>query len=64
MNTSNNNENRINATIDWQHDEEFVKELNERVRRYNEGIDKAYSWNELEVSIDKLKEKRIANKLI
>jgi len=37
--------------VDWADDKEFVAELDERVRRYEAGLDKAYTWNELETSI-------------
>jgi len=43
---------------DWSEDEEFVAELDERVRRYEQGIDKGMTWDELETSIAELKEQR------
>jgi hypothetical protein len=45
-------------TIDWSEDKDFVAELDERVRRYESGIDRAYTWDELEKSIADLKKKR------
>jgi hypothetical protein len=45
---------------DWSEDEDFVAELDERVRRYEAGIDQGYTWEELEASIEELKKKRAA----
>ncbi len=53
-------EDKIAPPYDWANDEEFVAELDERVRRYKEGIDRAYTWDELEASIEERKQKRIA----
>lgn len=49
---------QIAPIADWSEDEEFVGELDERVRRFDEGIDRGYTWEELEQSIDELKQKR------
>ena len=46
----------------WSDDKEFVAELDERVRRYEEGIDPAYTWDEVEASINELRVKRTAKK--
>lgn len=51
-------EDQIAPAADWSEDEEFVAELDERVRRYEAGIDRGYTWDELEVSIMELKKKR------
>ena len=51
-------EDQMAPATDWSEDEEFVAELNERVRRYETGIDRAHTWEELEKSISDLKEKR------
>jgi hypothetical protein len=51
---------QIAPVDDWSKDEEFVAELDERVRRYKEGIDPAYTWDELEASIEERKQKRTA----
>ncbi len=51
-------EDQMAPAVDWSKDEEFVAELNERVRRYEAGIDKAYSWEELEQSLSELRKKR------
>jgi hypothetical protein len=51
-------EDQMAPTIDWSEDKDFVAELDERVRRYESGIDRAYTWDELEKSIADLKKKR------
>lgn len=38
---------------EWSEDEEFVAELNERVRRAEEGIDRVYSLDEVKASFEK-----------
>ena len=43
---------------DWSEDEDFVAELNERVKRYQNGIDQGCTWDELEATIEGLKKKR------
>jgi hypothetical protein len=45
---------------DWSKDADFVAELDERVRRYEAGIDMGYTWDELEASIEELKKQRSA----
>jgi len=49
---------QITPAMDWSEDEEFVAELDERVRRYDAGIDRGYTWDELEASIEDLRKKR------
>lgn len=51
-------EDQMAPAADWSEDEEFVAELDERVRRYEAGIDRAYTWDELEASIIEQKKKR------
>ena len=46
---------------DWSEDEEFVAELDERVRKYKAGVDEGYAWDELEASIEQMKQKRTAS---
>ncbi|HVW16390.1 MAG TPA: hypothetical protein VHB54_21330 [Mucilaginibacter sp.] len=46
---------------DWSKDEEFVAELDERVRRYEAGIDRGYSLDEMEETFDQLRKKRAGN---
>ncbi len=53
-------EEQIVPAVDWSEDEDFVAELDERVRRYEAGIDRAHTWDELEASIEELKKKRAA----
>jgi hypothetical protein len=43
---------------DWAEDKDFVAELNERVRRYEAGIDRGHTWEDLELSIKQLKKKK------
>lgn len=50
----------VKEPYDWSQDEAFVAELDERVRRYEAGIDRGYSWEELEASIAEMKKKRAA----
>jgi len=50
----------VKEPYDWSQDEAFVAELDERVRRYEVGIDRGYSWEELEASIAEMKKKRAA----
>jgi len=40
----------------WSEDEEFVAELDERVRRYEAGIDPAFSIEEAKSSLSEMKE--------
>jgi hypothetical protein len=49
---------QLTPAADWSDDKEFVAELDERVRRYEAGIDRGYTWDELEASIEELKKKR------
>lgn len=51
-------ENDKTEYCDWAEDKDFVAELNERVRRYEEGIDRSYTWEGLETVIEELKKKR------
>ena len=51
-------EDQIVPKYEWSEDEEFVAELDERVRRYETGVDRGYTLDELEVSINELKKKR------
>ena len=48
----------VHEPYDWSKDKEFVAELDERVRRYEAGIDKGHTWEELEASIAEMKKKR------
>ena len=55
-------EDQIVKGNDWSQDVEFIAELDERVKRWEDGTDKAYTWNELEASIKVLKDKRAVKK--
>jgi hypothetical protein len=46
------------SSYEWSEDVEFVAELDERVRRYEDGLDRGYTLAELETSIEELKKKR------
>jgi hypothetical protein len=47
---------------EWSEDEEFVAELDERYRRWDQGIDKGRSIDEVKTSLAQLKKDR-ANRL-
>lgn len=51
-------EDQIVEPYDWSADEEFVAELDERMRRYEAGIDRAYTLDELKTSWDQLEKDR------
>jgi hypothetical protein len=51
-------ENQIVPGHHWASEEEFEADMDERVRRYDEGIDNGYSWAEVEASIAELKKGR------
>jgi hypothetical protein len=42
--------------LHWSDDKKFVAELDERVRRYEEGIDPAYTLDESKALLNKFKE--------
>ncbi len=54
-------EDQMAPAVDWSEDEEFVAELDERVRRYETGIDKAYSIEEVKDFLQKAREDRNQN---
>ena len=54
-------EDQFAEPIDWAQDKAFVADLDERYRRYKAGLDKAYSWDEVEASINQLKQQRSNN---
>ena len=55
-------EDQMAPVVDWSEDEEFVAELDERVRRWKEGIDKGVSWEETSATIERLKKERNSGK--
>jgi len=48
-------EDQIVQKYEWSEDEEFVAELDERVRRYEAGIDPAFSIEEAKSSLNEMK---------
>ena len=44
--------------VDWSEDKEFVAELDERARRWEEGIDKGVSMDEVKAGLARLKNER------
>jgi hypothetical protein len=55
-------EDQMAPAVDWSEDEEFVAELDERYRRWEQGIDKGISMDEVKASLAQLKKDR-ANSL-
>jgi hypothetical protein len=53
-------EDQVIPQVDWSQDKDFVAELDERVKRYKEGIDRGHTWDELETAVEALKKKRSA----
>jgi len=51
-------EDQMAPAIDWAEDEDFIAELDERVRRYEAGLDKAYTMEEVEAELTQLQETR------
>jgi len=51
-------EDQMAPAVDWSEDEEFVAELDERVRRWEEGIDKGVSMDEVKAGLERLKKER------
>ena len=49
---------QLRPAADWSEDKEFVAELDERVRRYEAGIDRSYTSDGLEASTEELKKNR------
>jgi hypothetical protein len=54
-------EDQIVPAWEWSEDEEFVAELNERVRRYEAGIDPAYSIEEVKEFLQQARQDRQQN---
>jgi hypothetical protein len=53
-------EGEINNQQNWWEDEDFLDELDERVRRYEAGIDRAYTFEESKAEILKIKTEKSA----
>ena len=54
-------EEQIAPGDDWSHDEEFVAELNDRVKRWEDGIDSLVSLAEVKSQIELLDNERLKN---
>ena len=54
-------EEQIAPAVDWSEDEEFMAELDERVRRYEAGIDPAFSIEEAKSSLQEMKKEYLKN---
>ena len=50
-------ESDIEEKYNWWEDEEFVAELDDRVKRYEEGTDKAFTFEEVKEELTKRKNK-------
>jgi hypothetical protein len=48
-------ESDLNSAQNWWEDKDFVAELNDRVKRYEEGIDIAFTFEEVKEEILRLK---------
>lgn len=53
-------EDQLSPAIDWSDDEEFVAELNERVRRWEEGIDRGIPIDEIKMKLEQMRKERSA----
>jgi len=51
-------EDQIAPSVNWWEDEEFVAELDERVRRHEQGIDRAVPLEEVKAKLQKMREER------
>ena len=56
-------EEQINTVLDWSDDEDFVAELNERYRRWEEGIDKGCTLDEVKAHLDEQRKIRQAKSI-
>jgi hypothetical protein len=54
-------EDQLSPAIDWSDDEEFVAELNERVRRWEEGIDRGIPIDEVKMKLEQMRKERSAD---
>ena len=51
-------EDQMAPAVDWAEDEDFIAELDERVRRYEAGLDKTYTMEEVKAELTQLQETR------
>jgi hypothetical protein len=56
-------EEQMAPAADWSDDEEFVAELDERVRRFEAGIDRGYTMEETMALIQELKMEYLKNEI-
>jgi hypothetical protein len=54
-------EDEITPVTDWSEDEDFVAELNERVRRFETGIDHSLSLEQVKSELDMQRKERLQN---
>ena len=55
-------EEQMIPAVDWSDDKEFVAELDERVRRFEAGIDKGFSIEEARTSLQEMKNEYLKNR--
>jgi hypothetical protein len=48
-------EDQMSPIVDWSEDEDFVADLNDRVSRWEEGIDKGIPLDEFKASLERMK---------
>ena len=48
-------EDQMAPAVDWSEDKEFVAELHERVERWEQGVDKGVSIEEVKANLERLK---------
>jgi len=53
-------EDQMAPSVNWWEDEEVIAELDERVRRFEEGIDPGFSVDDVKASLQELKKQRAA----
>jgi len=51
-------EDQMAPAFDWAEDEDFIAELDERVRRYEAGLDRTYTMEEVRAELTQLSEAR------
>jgi hypothetical protein len=52
-------EGEIAPVSDWSEDKDFVAELDERVRRWEEGIDRSFSFEEVKAELKQRRKERL-----
>jgi len=51
-------EDQMAPAVDWAKEEDFIAEMDERVRRYEAGLDRTYTMEEVQAELDQLQETR------